>query len=197
MSPGQLATASSTVARISSAAISAASCGVYSGCRRVFTCPASGCLAKTMSSGCRRICFSSIPARQTCGRNPEPVTQSQPPHAQHRARHAISLPAPHRDKHRCADARGELSASKARGQLDILHEWDRRESSKLPEYIAAHEDRLIASSNAGERRAQVHEALDDAIDRLRIVETDIKAAPEMTGLDRRANMAQRLRGQAR
>ena len=90
-----------------------------------------------------------------------------------------------------------LPAFETRGQLDVLHERNRRVTAETFENVTAHEDRLIAGGDAGERRAPVHAALDDAIGGPRAVETDIETAPEMTGLDRRAHVAQRLRRQAR
>ena len=95
------------------------------------------------------------------------------------------------------DARRTLPAFETRGQLDVLHERNRGVTAETFESVATYEDGLIAGGDAGERRAQVHKAFDDAIGGSRAVEADIEATPEMAGLDRCADMAQRLRRQAR
>ena len=107
------------------------------------------------------------------------------------------FPAARGGDHRRARAPGAASVRDARDSSDVLHERNLGVTAEAFENVAAHEDRLIAGGDTGERRAQVHAALDDAIGGPRAVETDIETAPEMTGLDRRAHVAQRLRRQAR
>src|SRR5712671_1010062 len=120
------------------------------GIRRVFTRPASGARAKTMTTLSARI---GVLARQALRRDAERVEKAQPPHEKYRAQHAARLPTAPRGAHALAQARRPPAPLKLAAERDVFHQGDLRKSR---ERVAPYEDRLITGRDPGEARAQVH-----------------------------------------
>src|SRR6267378_2665215 len=119
------------------------------GTRRVFTCPASGERAKTMTMLSALI---GVLARKALRRDAERVKQAQAPHENDGAQHAARLPAPAGGHDAAAYTCRAAGALHGAAEGDVLHQRDLGEAR---ERVAPHEDRLIAGRDAGEPRAQV------------------------------------------
>src|SRR5438876_1675288 len=141
------------------------------GARRVFTRPASGARAKTMTMLSALI---GVLAREALRGNAERIEQPQAPHEDDGAQHAARLPAPPRGRDALAQAGRAAAALHGAAEGDVLHQRDLREAGKR---VAPHEDRLIAGGNAREARAQVHGTADDLEQRMAAFDLHIEAPP--------------------
>src|SRR5437588_10464222 len=160
-------TAASTSVRCSlAAAASPMRCAM-----RVFTLPASGARAKTMTTQSALI---GVIAREALRRGAEGIEEPQPPHQEDGAQHATGFPAASGGRYARSQACGRAAALEQAAERDVLHE---RDVGKAREGIAAHEDRLVAGGDAREPRAQVHGATDEREQRPAAGDAHAEAAP--------------------
>src|SRR5205814_9583724 len=111
------------------------------GTSRVFTRPASGARANTMTTVSALI---GVFARQALRRDAKRVEEPQPPHEEDGAHDAARLPAPARGRDALAQAGRAPRAFHGAAEPDVLHQ---RDLGKAGEGLAAREDRLVAGGD--------------------------------------------------
>src|SRR5258706_3637835 len=141
------------------------------GARRVFTRPATGARAKTITRASARI---GVIAREALWLDAERIEEPQAPHEEDRSHDTARLPAPPGSRYALGQARRRTHSLHGAAESDVLHEGN---LGKPDEYVASDEDRLVARGDAAQPRAEVHPAGDEPEQRMAALDAHIEAAP--------------------
>src|SRR5258708_19971511 len=179
-----------SAARIRRSCRRAAPAAPRRGMRRVFTRPASGARAKTMTTLSARI---GVLARQALRRDAERIEKAQPPHEKNSAQHAARLPAAPRGADALAQARRPPAPLQQPAERDVFHHGDLRKSR---EHLPSPADPLIPGRDAGEARSEAHRCrhrLEEPVTAFALA----VEAPPARALERLQNQPIRARRQTR